>query len=70
MENKEKKYYSFHSYEILCFSQSENRVHFNIATDCGKEVEISITSCEFLEWFDKNTIEEIKTKLIENLKNK
>ena len=67
---KEKNYYSFHCYEILSFWQTENFVHFIVATDCGKEVTISITACEFLEWFDKNQIEQIKTKLIENIKNK
>lgn len=70
MENEEKKYYNFHSYQILWFSQSENFINFGIETDCGKEVSINITACEFLEWFDKNTIDEIKNKLIENIKNK
>ena len=69
MEN-EIKYYTFHSYEILSFWQSENFIHFIVATDCGKEVTINITASEFLEWFDKKQIDEIKNKLIEYIKTK
>jgi len=70
MENEEKKYYNFHSYEILWFSQSENFINFGIATDCGKEVTINISTSEFLEWFDKKQIDEIKNKFIEYIKTK
>jgi hypothetical protein len=30
-------------------------------------IEININAYEFLQWFDKNKIEEIKNKVIENL---
>lgn len=70
MEKETKKNLSFHSYEILCFWQSETCVNFVIATDCGKEVTISITAYEFLQWFDNNQINEIKNKLIETINNK
>jgi protein tyrosine phosphatase len=56
--------------EILCFWIDENYVNFDIENIDGNTYRISIHSYEFLQWFDKNTIEEIKTKLIENIKNK
>jgi hypothetical protein len=56
--------------EILSFWLTDNYINFEVTTDTGIDVKISIHSYEFLQWFDKNTIDEIKTKLIENIKTK
>jgi hypothetical protein len=64
------KDYSFSSREIISFWQDDNFVNFEIVADTGQMVEININAYEFLQWFDKNKIDEIKNKVIENLKNK
>ena len=64
------KDYSFSSREIISFWQNDNFVNFEIVADTGQMVEININAYEFLQWFDKNKIDEIKNKVIENLKNK
>lgn len=70
IENEMSKDYSFSSREIISFWQDDNFVNFEISTDTGQMVEININAYEFLQWFDKKTIDEIKIKLIQNIKNK
>jgi hypothetical protein len=68
IENEMNKDYSFSSREIISFWQTDNFVNFEIVADTGQMVELNINAYEFLQWFDKNKIEEIKNKVIENLK--
>jgi hypothetical protein len=68
IENEMNKDYSFSSREIISFWQTDNFVNFEIVADTGQMVEININAYEFLQWFDKNKIDEIKNKVIENLK--
>jgi hypothetical protein len=70
IENEMNKDYSFSSREIISFWQTDNFVNFEIVADTGQMVELNINAYEFLQWFDKNKIDEIKNKLIENIKNK
>jgi hypothetical protein len=70
IENEMNKDYSFSSREIISFWQTDNFVNFEIVADTGQMVEININAYEFLQWFDKNKIDEIKNKVIENIKNK
>jgi hypothetical protein len=70
IENEMNKDYSFSSREIISFWHTDNFVNFEIVADTGQMVELNINAYEFLQWFDKNKIDEIKNKLIENIKNK
>jgi hypothetical protein len=68
IENEMNKDYNFSSREIISFWQDDNFVNFEIVADTGQMVELNINAYEFLQWFDKNKIDEIKNKVIENLK--
>lgn len=72
IENETNKDYIFSSREIISFWQDDNFVNFEIQTDTGQIVALNINAYEFLQWFDKNKIDEIKNKVIENIhiKNK
>ena len=70
IHNEMNKDYIFSSREIISFWQDDNFVNFEISIDTGQIVELNINAYEFLQWFDKNKIDEIKNKLIENIKNK
>lgn len=72
IDNEMNKDYIFSSREIISFWQDDNFVNFEIQIDTGQIVEININAYEFLQWFDKNKIDEIKNKVIENIhiKNK
>lgn len=70
IDNEMNKDYIFSSREIISFWQDDNFVNFEISIDTGQIVELNINAYEFLQWFDKNKIDEIKNKLIENIKNK
>ena len=70
IDNEMNRDYIFSSREIISFWQDDNFVNFEISIDTGQIVELNINAYEFLQWFDKNKIDEIKNKLIENIKNK